>query len=110
MQPLPLELPFKPVIEAAAALESVGNITGQRQEPRLGVAIALFGRVGSMDVSHNGDRAAIGTGRVAEVRPAIDGTARIRPMQSRINRKQMREETKPAVNQLVDPLHTDRLI
>ena len=83
-----------------------------RQIPRLRVAVAVVGHThGAMHVRDDRHRARVGARGRRERRPAvtvIGAAGRVRPVQRRIDRQQMRQERPVRVHQLVDPLDPHR--
>jgi hypothetical protein len=88
------------------------DVSGSRQVPRLRIAVALVADTdGTVDMGDHRDRAGVrawrrlkGRTRVTPVHPA----GRVRPVERRIDRKEMRQVIPVRVDQVVDPPDPDR--
>ena len=107
-----LRLPGEEVVPGALRREAVWNVLGRRQIPGLRIAVALITDTnGPVDVGHHRDRAGIGAGRFTEGRASvasIQSAGWVRPVERRIDRKEMRKVVPVRIDQVVDPLDPDR--
>jgi len=97
----------------AGAGKPRGDVGGGRQEPGLGVAVAVLLAMGAVDVGHDRHRARVRAGRglAAEIRPHVPAglaARRVRPVQRGVDGQQVRKEVPRPVHQFVDPLDPHR--
>ncbi len=105
----PLRLGPEPLVEGANASEARRDVTGRRQIPGLRETVALLARVPPMQVRHDRYRPRV-PGRIGAVRVRSVRTAGgIGPVQSLVDRQQMRQVVPVRVHEPVDPLDPHRL-
>ena len=106
-----LELVVEFVVAGPEAGEAGRDVPGRRQVPRLRVPVAVRGGVRAVQVGDERDRAGVpagGTGEVRPVVPAVQPTARVGPVQRRVDRQQVLQVAALPVDELVDPGDPDR--
>ena len=98
-------------VERAVPREAGGDVVCPGQVPRLGVAVAVVEGVAAVHVGDDRHRTAVRPRGASErgLRiPARRATRRVRPVQCRVHRKQVRPEVPVPVDQAVDPRHPHR--
>ena len=98
-------------VERAVPREAGGDVACPGQVPRLGVAVAVVEGVAAVHVGDDRHRTAVPPRGASE--PGLRITSRraarrVRPVQGRVHRKQVRPEVPVPVDQAVDPRHPHR--